>query len=59
MSYAFASVAKILELDELGEAPGVAPFFCTLDNLLTLEENRGIDGYDETGILGVSGSECC
>jgi hypothetical protein len=49
----------ILELDEeeLGEAPGVAPFFCTLDNLLTPKENGVVDGCDETGILGVSGSE--
>jgi hypothetical protein len=40
----------ILELDEeeLGEAPRVAPFFCTLDNLLTPEENGGVDGCDAT-----------
>jgi hypothetical protein len=51
----------ILELDEeeLVEAPGVAPFFCTLDNLLTPEENGGVDGYDATGSLGVSSSERC
>jgi hypothetical protein len=51
----------ILELDEeeLGEAPGVVPFFCTLDNLLTPEENGGVDGCDATGILGVSDSEWC
>jgi hypothetical protein len=51
----------ILELDEeeLVEAPGVAPFFCTLDNLLTPEENGGVDGCDATGSLGVSGSERC
>jgi hypothetical protein len=49
----------ILELDEekLVEAPGVAPFFCILDNLLTPEENGGVDGCDATRILGVSGSE--
>jgi hypothetical protein len=48
----------ILELDEEEpvEAPGVAPFFCTLDNLLTPE---GVDGCDATGILDVSGSERC
>jgi hypothetical protein len=48
----------ILELDEeeLGEAPGVALFFCTLDNLLT---SKGVDGCDTTGILDVSGSERC
>jgi hypothetical protein len=51
----------ILELDEeeLVEAPEVAPFFCTLENLLALEENRGVDGCDATGSLGVSGSERC
>jgi hypothetical protein len=51
----------ILELDEeeLGEAPGVAPLFCTLDNLLTPEENGSVDGYDATGILGVFDSEWC
>jgi hypothetical protein len=53
----------ILELDEeeLVEAPGVAPFFscgnCTLDNLLTPEENGGVDGCGATRSLGVSGSE--
>jgi len=46
----------ILELgeEELVEAPGVAPFFscgdCTLDNLLTAEENGGVDGYGATEI---------
>jgi hypothetical protein len=54
----------ILELDEeLVEAPGVAPFFsygnCTLNNLLTLEENGGVDGCGATESLGVSGSERC
>jgi hypothetical protein len=51
----------ILELDEeeLGEALGVAPLFCTLDNLLTPEENRGVDGCDAIGILGISDSEQC
>jgi hypothetical protein len=51
----------ILELDkeELVEAPGVAPFFYTLDNLLTLKENGGVDGCDATGSLGVSGSKHC
>jgi len=55
----------ILELgeDELVEAPRVAPFFnygdCTLDNLLTLEENAGIDCCGTIEILGVSGSERC
>jgi hypothetical protein len=55
----------ILELneEELVEAPGVAPFFSCgnyiLDNLLTLEENRGVDGCGATGSLGVSGSERC
>jgi hypothetical protein len=55
----------ILELneEELVEAPGVAPFFscgnCTLDNLLTLEENGGVDDCGATGSLGVSGSERC
>jgi hypothetical protein len=51
----------ILELDEeeLGETPGVTPFFCTLDNLLTPEENGGVDGCDAIGILGVSDSERC
>ena len=41
---------------ELVEAPRVAPFFscggCTLDNLLTLEENVGVS-------MSVSGSEHC
>jgi hypothetical protein len=51
----------ILELDEeeLGETSGVAHFFCTLDNLLTPEENGGVDGCDAIGMLGVSGSERC
>jgi hypothetical protein len=51
----------ILELDEeeLGETPGVALFFCTLDNLLTPKENGGVDGCDATGSLGVSGSKRC
>jgi hypothetical protein len=51
----------ILDLDEeeLVEAPRVAPFFCTLDNLLTPEENGGVDGCDTIGSLGVSGSERC
>jgi hypothetical protein len=51
----------ILELDEEEpvEAPRVAPFFCTLDNLLTLEENGGVDGYGATESLGVSSSERC
>jgi hypothetical protein len=37
----------ILELDEeeLGEAPGVAPFFCTLDNLLTPVEIEILLGF--------------
>jgi len=43
-----------LDEEELVEAPKVAPFFscggCTLDNLLTLEENTGVS---------VSGSERC
>jgi hypothetical protein len=44
----------ILELDEeLVEAPGVAPFFScgnyTLDNLLTPEENGGVDDFGATG----------
>jgi hypothetical protein len=49
----------ILELDEeeLVEALGVAPFFCTLDNLLTPEENGGVDGCGAIESLGVSGSE--
>jgi hypothetical protein len=40
----------ILELDEeeLGETPRVALFFCTLDNLLTPEENGGVDDCDAT-----------
>jgi hypothetical protein len=50
----------ILELDEeLVETSGVTPFFCTLNNLLTPEENGGVDDCDATGILGVSGSERC
>ena len=44
----------VLDEEELVEAPGVAPFFscgaCTLDNLLTPEENAGVS---------VSGSEHC
>jgi len=55
----------ILELgeEELVEAPGVTPFFncgdCTLDNLLTLEENGCVDDYGAIEILGISTSECC
>jgi hypothetical protein len=55
----------VLELDEeeLVEAPRVAPFFryenCTLENLLTPEENGGVDGCGATGSLGVSSSERC
>jgi len=49
--------------EELVEAPGVTPFFscggCTLDNLLTLEENTGVEGCGATKILSVSDSECC
>ena len=51
----------ILELGEedLVEAPRVAPFFscgdCILDNLLTVEENGGVDGCGATKILGISG----
>jgi len=48
---------------ELVEAPRVAPFFscggCTLDNLLTSEENAGVDGCGAIEILSVSGSERC
>ena len=48
--------------EELVEAPGVASFFsyggCTLDNLLTPEENAGVDGCGATEILSVSSSEC-
>jgi len=48
---------------ELVEAPRVAPFFscgaCTLDNLLTPEENAGVDSCDATEILSVSSSERC
>jgi len=49
--------------DELVEASGVAPFLscggCTLDNLLTPEENASVDGCGAIEILSVSGSECC
>jgi len=49
--------------EELVEAPRVAPFFscggCTLDNLLTPEENTGVDCCGATEILGVFGSERC
>jgi len=42
--------------EELVEALGVARFFscggCTLDNLLTLEENAGVDGCGERLWLG-------
>jgi len=52
-----------LDEEELVEAPRVAPFFscggCTLDNLLTPEENTSVDGWGARQILGVSGSERC
>jgi len=55
----------ILELgkEELVEAPRVVLFFscggCTLDNLLTPEENTGVDVCGAIEILGVSGLERC
>jgi hypothetical protein len=49
--------------EELVEAPGVSPFFscggCTLENLLTPEENAGVDGCGAIEILSVSGSKRC
>ena len=46
-----------LDEEELVEAPEVAPFFtcggCTLDNLLTPEENASVDGCGATKILSV------
>jgi len=52
-----------LDEEELVEAHGVAPFIrcggCTLDNLLSPEENAGVDGCGATEILSVSGSERC
>jgi len=65
MPHAFAWWQMILELgkEDLVEAPEVAPFFsfgdCTLDNLLTLEKNTGVDGCAATEILGISSSERC
>jgi len=50
-----------LDEEELVEAPRVTPFFsyggCTFDNLLTPEENVGVDGCGATEILSVSSSE--
>jgi len=44
-------------------APRMSPFFScwgyTLDNLLTPEENAGVDDYGATEILDFSDSERC